>query len=82
MRESAVKTVAKKKISVDDQLAEHLKQAEYHLIEAIKLFYGPRPPIRVSHYQKRLERAQELVTGLYREELVRMRGPLLKVVRK
>lgn len=67
---------AKKPISVDDQLSEHLKQAEDHLIAAVKLFYGPRKPERVQGYLGRLERAQIAITGLYREELVRIRGPV------
>lgn len=65
-------------LNVDDQLVEHLKQAEHHLIEAVKLFSGPRRPNRVPTYLERLQRAQEAITGLYREELVRIRGPLLK----
>lgn len=66
----------KKPKSVDDLLAEHLKQAEDHLIEAVKLFYGTRKPQRVGGYLERLERAQIAITGLYREELVRIRGPV------
>lgn len=62
--------------SVDDELAEHLKQAEHHLIEAINLFSRPRRPIREVRYLKRLTGAQETITALYREELVRIRGPL------
>jgi hypothetical protein len=64
--------------AVDAELAEHLKQAEYHLIAAVKLFSGHRPPSRVGTYLQRLERAQEAITGLYREELVRIRGPVRK----
>ena len=66
----------KKPPSVDDLLAEHLKNAEHHLIEAIKLFSGHKTPDRDSWYLKRLGSAQETVTALYRGELVRMRGPL------
>lgn len=62
--------------SVDDQLAEHLKTAEDALIEAVKLFSGPGKPQRVQGYLERLERAQIAITGLYREELVRIRGPI------
>lgn len=60
----------------DEQLSEHLEKAEHHLIEAVKLFSGPRMVSRRVGYQKRLENAQEAITGLYREELVRIRGPL------
>jgi hypothetical protein len=59
---------------VDDQLAEHLKEAEHHLIEAVKLFSGDPKPIRGAGYLKRLGGAQETVTTLYRGELVRIRG--------
>lgn len=71
----ARKTVKKPK-STDDLLAEYLKTAEDALIEAVKLFSGPRRPDRVQGYWERLERAQIAVTGLYREELVRIRGPI------
>lgn len=57
------------------QLAEHLKQAEHHLIEAINLFSGEKGPVRGIGYYRRLGGAQEAVTALHREELVRMRGP-------
>jgi hypothetical protein len=63
---------------VDDQLAEHLKIAEHHVIEAVNLFSGPRKPDRRVEYYQRLNRAQETITGLYREELVRIRGPIKK----
>jgi hypothetical protein len=62
--------------SVDEQLTEHLKQAEEHLIGAVKLFSEKRSLSRRVGYFPRLVRAQELITSLYREELVRMRGPL------
>lgn len=65
-------------VSVDDALSEHMKQAEHHLIEAVNLFSGPRKPERRVEYLSRLNRAQEAVTGLYREELVRIRGPIKK----
>lgn len=61
---------------VDDALAEHLRQAEHHLIEAINLFSRPRGPIREVTYLRRLTEAQEAITWLYRKELVRIRGPL------
>lgn len=64
----------KKPKSVDDELTEHLKQAEDHLIEAVILFSRPRKPVRRGGYQQRLIQAQEAITGLYREELVRIRG--------
>ncbi len=71
--------VYKKKISkiktIDDELAEHLKQAEHHVVEAVKLFSGQSKPIRHAGYYRRLNRAQEMITGLYREELIRIRGP-------
>lgn len=72
----------KKPQSVDDRLAEHLTQAEHHLIEAVKLFSEPRKPDRRVEYYRRLERAQETITGLYREELVRIRGPIKKRSKK
>lgn len=62
--------------SADDELAEHLKEAEYHLIEAINLFSRPLRPLREARYLKRLGGAQETVTALYRAELIRIRGPL------
>lgn len=63
--------------SGDDLLAEHLKQAEHHIIEGIKLFSEhPKPPVRDAMYQKRLGGAQETITALYRTELVRIRGEL------
>lgn len=68
----------KKLPSVDDQLAEHLKQAEGHLIGAVKLFSERKNLSRRVGYFPRLVRAQELITGLYREELVRQRGPKRK----
>jgi len=64
----------KQPVSVDERLTGHLHQAEEHLIEAVKLFAEqPRLERRVG-YLTRLVRAQELTTGLYREELVRVRG--------
>jgi hypothetical protein len=75
-RKSVPVITQKKPQSVDDQLSEHLKLAEDHLIAAVKLFYGPGKPQRVQGYLQRLERAQIAITGLYREELVRIRGPI------
>lgn len=66
----------KKLKSVDDELAEHLKIAEHHIIEAINLFSRKKSPIRDAGYLKRLGGAQETITALYRGELVRMRGQL------
>lgn len=79
----AVKEVAKaaaKKAEViasnEDQLTHHLKAAEEHLIEAVKIFERKHPPKRTLAYIERLIRSQEMVTLLYREELIRIRGPL------
>jgi hypothetical protein len=66
----------KKPPTVDDELANHLKEAEHHLIEAVMLFSRDKKPVRDAMYLKRLGGAQDAVTGLYRGELVRMRGPL------
>lgn len=63
-------------ISVDDRLAYHLEHAEAHLIEAVKLFERTQRPSRHPDYLRRLIRAQETVTTLYREELIRIRGPI------
>jgi hypothetical protein len=69
------KSSARIKISSpEDRLSEHLKFAEHHLIEAVKLFAKANKPERSKEYVKRLDKAQELVTGLFREELVRIRG--------
>lgn len=79
MRKSAaaVAPIVKEAVkSVDAQLAEHLEKAEHHLIEAVKLFELTKHPERHPSYVEKLSRAQELVTSLYREELVRIRGPL------
>lgn len=67
---------ASKHKTIDDELAAHLERAEEHLIAAVKLFARKTPPKRNTDYQQRLTRAQELVTTLFREELVRIRGPL------
>ena len=63
-----------KTLPVDDQLTEHLKEAEKHLLGALKQFDNHKLTRRVG-YLARLVRAQELVTTLYREELVRIRSP-------
>ena len=62
--------------SPDDKLAHHLEQAEIHLIEAVKLFARKHRPDRHPDFVARLTRAQETVTWLYREELIRIRGPI------
>lgn len=63
-------------MSADEKLADHLKQAEEHLIAAVKLFELKPRPERTHAYLERLTRAQEMVTTLFREELVRIRGPI------
>lgn len=60
---------------IDEELAEHLQHAEHHLIAAVELFSRDVRPKRRDGYQSRLENAQEAITTLYREELVRIRGP-------
>lgn len=62
--------------TVEDELTEHLTKAEEHLIAAVKLFQRKARPERRMDYQRRLVRAQEMVTTLLREELVRIRGPI------
>lgn len=64
-----------KAVNADQELANHLKKAEEHLIASVKLF-GEKGPERTLAYRQRLDRAQELVTGLFREELIRIRGPI------
>lgn len=60
--------------SVDDELAHHLEQAEDHLIKAVMLFAKSRKPQRTAEFVSKLGRAQELVTSVYRAELVHRRG--------
>lgn len=69
-----------KAVDADRELADHLKKAEEHLIAAVKLFSEKKPPKRTLAYMERLDRAQEMVTGLLREELVRIRGPIKMTV--
>jgi hypothetical protein len=69
-----------KVVDADKELADHLKRAEEHLIAAVKLFQEKKAPKRTLAYMTRLDRAQELVTGLFREELVRIRGPIKMTV--
>lgn len=71
-----------KAVNPDKELADHLRTAEEHLIAAVKLFEGKKHPDRTQHYIERLNRAQEMVTGLFREELIRIRGPIKISVRK
>jgi hypothetical protein len=70
------KTDLNKTISVDEELANHLKKAEDHLIAALELFSRQLRPDRGVDYINRLRRAQEAITWLLREELVRIRGPI------
>lgn len=58
----------------DQRLAQHLEQAEAHLIGAVELFQSANKPVRDDIYVKRLTQAQETVTHLYGQELVRIRG--------
>lgn len=61
----------------DKELAHHLEHAENHLISAVELFVKAKhKPQRNDHYVKRLTNAQETVTSLYGEELIRIRGPI------
>lgn len=65
----------KKLTKPEKELAEHLKQAEHHLIGAVKLFSDHPSLSRRVGYYTRLTNTQEAITSLYREELVRARGP-------
>jgi hypothetical protein len=75
-KEEIVAKKAGAKLSIDDQLGELLQTAETALIGAVNLFAEQKELSRRVGYLTRLVRAQELITGLYREELVRQRGPL------
>lgn len=81
MPKTKIVHAVKAAVSKDQQLADHLKHAEEHLIEAVKLFEQKQHPQRTLEYVKRLIRAQEAVTSLFREELVRMRGPIKMTVK-
>lgn len=70
------KQIRAKPKTVDAELAEHLKEAEDHLVKAVELFLRPSGAKRRVGYLSRLTGAQEAITGLYREELLRIRGPL------
>lgn len=76
MAQAKVEHVVKVTVSADRQLADHLKHAEEHLIAAAKLFELKKHPDRTHDYVSRLFRVQEMVTHLYREELIRIRGPI------
>lgn len=69
-----VKAPKKGKWTVDDQLTNFLNIAEEALIGAVNLFAEEKSLQRRVGYLTRLVRAQELITGLHREELVRQRG--------
>lgn len=64
------------KTKTDQALKTHLQQAEHHLISAVELFTGDPMLTRPTGYFARLVNAQESITGLHRQELVRVRGPL------
>jgi len=68
------RTRKKDPMTMDNQLAYHIDQAEDHLIASVELFGEHRTLKRPTGYFSKLVRAQELVTGLNREELVRVRG--------
>lgn len=74
MRKTKVAEFAYK--SVDDQLTEHLRHAEHHLVAASLLFLESKHPDRRPDYIDKLNRMQQGVTSLMREELVRLRGPI------
>jgi hypothetical protein len=80
----AAKTKPQAKLAkgVDAELAEYLKQAEEALIGAVKLFTEHPTLERRVGYFSRLVRAQETITTLYREELVRIRGSIRPRQRK
>jgi len=67
---------------LEKELATHLRKAEEHLIEAVKLFARKGAPERSIDFQNRLIRAQELVTWVRRDDLVRMRGLIRVTVAK
>lgn len=68
--------MTKNSTPLDDQLTEHLKQAEHHMIAAVKLFLENKKLSRRLGYFSRLVQAQESITSLHTEELVRVRGPM------
>lgn len=81
MARAKIAQVVKATVSSDQQLADHLNKAEEHLIAAVKLFENSSHPQRTLDYISRLTRAQEMVTHLFREELVRIRGPIKMTVK-
>jgi hypothetical protein len=74
MRKTKVADFAYK--SVDDQLTEHLRHAEHHLVAAALLFLEEKHPDRRPDYVEKLNLMQQGVTSLMRQELIRMRGPI------
>jgi hypothetical protein len=62
--------------SPDAALARHLEKAEEHLIAAVELFGKKVKPNRHPEFVARLIRTQENTTWLFREELIRIRGPI------
>lgn len=74
MRKTKVAEFAYK--AAEDQLTEHLRHAEHHLVAAALLFLEEKHPDRRPDYIDKLNRMQQGVTSLMREELIRMRGPI------
>lgn len=66
----------------ENQLAEHLRLAEDHLVKAVELFLGDSKLSRRVGYLTRLVGAQEAITALYREELLLIRGPIKIAVKR
>lgn len=56
-----------------DEYIHHLNRADHHLTGALKLLYGDEMPRRTPRYQRRLEKAQIAVSGLYQHEINRQR---------
>jgi hypothetical protein len=77
-----VNTAKKVFVNPDEELAYHLKHAEEHLIKAVELFFREHKPERHKDFVERLTRAQETVTWLFREELIRIRGPIKVKLKK
>lgn len=75
------KSTNEKAKSIDAELAEHISKAEHHLIEAVLLFEKDGT-VRTRAFQDRLTRAQEIVTSLNSEELIRARDATTKRKRK
>lgn len=81
MAKPKIEHVVKAAVSSDQKLADHLRIAEENLIAAVKLFEAKQHPQRTLDYLSRLTRAQEMVTHLFREELIRIRGPIKMTVK-